>query len=547
MKKKLLKLLLTCCCLLCVMGFAGCSEQMAELLKPLGWGTPNIDFSMDFGSQNNNASDDKNENLEGGGLTDKEETPDHENKDSDGDGLTDIEETVTYKTDPFNPDTDGDGANDGSEIKYGTDPLVANVDFNIDVVIDVKADVVKPGLQLNGITDTQLNSLKIEQNDYFQEETPGYMGKAYDYSIDGDVEGTIVFEFEQSVSTTTALPTIYRYDESTSSICPQDTTIVDNIASTDVTTFGCYILLDRNVYENQMFWIDNWGISQGQYTNLEIVFVIDDSGSMYGNDGQNQRLTVARNVIDTLGENAKVGIVRFASSVSLLTGNNLVQCDGAGIDTLKTYLTTSYFGSSGGTYMYNAVTQATSLYSTSTVDDVLKVMILLSDGIPSDSAQAQAISAAQAKNIEIYTVGLGSNSSYFTTNLVPLSEATNGKYQHASNATELMGLYDRIKLKIDMTVDSDNDGLPDYYEEHLPEIEGAVGIVTDKNNPDTDGDGLYDGQEVKMLFVYNGATISQSDKLTFYGKILSNPTKVDSDNDGVNDLLDLYPMDPNRN
>jgi len=59
---------------------------------------------------------------------------------------------------------------------------------------------------------------------------------------------------------------------------------------------------------------------------------------------------------------------------------------------------------------------------------------------------------------------------------------------------------------IDYELDSDSDGLPDYYEDILG---------TDKNNPDTDGDGLTDGYEV------------------FY--LGTDPLKADSDNNGVND------------
>ena len=59
---------------------------------------------------------------------------------------------------------------------------------------------------------------------------------------------------------------------------------------------------------------------------------------------------------------------------------------------------------------------------------------------------------------------------------------------------------------IDYELDTDEDGLPDYYEDE---------IGTDKNNPDTDGDGLSDGYEV----LYSG----------------TDPLKPDSDDNGIND------------
>ena len=64
---------------------------------------------------------------------------------------------------------------------------------------------------------------------------------------------------------------------------------------------------------------------------------------------------------------------------------------------------------------------------------------------------------------------------------------------------------------------------------------------------DTDDDRLLDGEEVKVVYVYDGATYETSTKLTFYGKIYSNPTLVDSDGDGVEDRFDRFPMNPNKN
>lgn len=49
--------------------------------------------------------------------------------DSDGDGIPDLDEIDAYKTDPFATDSDGDGLNDGYEIGiYHTDPLKPDTD-----------------------------------------------------------------------------------------------------------------------------------------------------------------------------------------------------------------------------------------------------------------------------------------------------------------------------------------------------------------------------------------------------------------------------------
>lgn len=471
--------------------------------------------------------------------------------DSDNDGLSDYEEVRIYFTYPLDSDSDDDGALDGAEVSMGLDPLIvstnANGKFDVSVTIETE-DIVKPGIEVELDMD-QLNSLEITENDYFEEETLGYMGQAYDYKSDVELtsEAIIKFVFEQpttaymSSSTTEPQPTIYEYDTERNSITPLYTTVVDNTASASVTKFGTYILLDRTVLESDLVWIDNWGIDGTVYTELEAVFVIDDSGSMDSNDSYYQCLDVAKDVISGFGDKASVGIVKFSSGSTILT-SGLVQCTTTGKETLNNILTTNNFYHSGLTYLYTAINDATTLFSTPSANDtVYRIMIVLSDGYPEGESlsQSYAISAAQSKDIEIYTVGLGSNESMFNQNLRPVASATGGTFQYAYDYNALGNLYDKIRQKIDMTVDSDEDGVPDYYEENMVSLDGVTTIVTDKFDEDTDDDELLDGEEVEVLYVYN---FDQS-QITFIGKVNSNPTEPDSDFDGVRDPYDAAPFD----
>ncbi|MFX0022090.1 MAG: NosD domain-containing protein [Candidatus Hermodarchaeota archaeon] len=59
------------------------------------------------------------------------------NPDSDNDGLIDGNEINTHGTDPLNPDTDGDTLNDGEEVLfYGSDPLNSLDPANLPIIID---------------------------------------------------------------------------------------------------------------------------------------------------------------------------------------------------------------------------------------------------------------------------------------------------------------------------------------------------------------------------------------------------------------------------
>ena len=466
--------------------------------------------------------------------------------DSDSDGLLDNEELV-LGTNPAKADTDGDGVSDGREVAMGFNPLVPESSFTVSAPIvtdnEETPDIVTPTLNVE-LTGEQLESLVVERDDFFDTDTLGYMGDAYNYEVEGDITAaTVGFEFDTSRLNSNSLPTIYAYNRQAKTMTPLETNISGNVATAEVNELSTFVLLDRRLYETELKWVDNWGNgSTTGYTNIELVFVIDDSGSMSSNDSSYKCLEVARNVVDTMGENASIGIVRFSGGVNVLT-SSLVKADDTGKASLKNILKQgNNFYHSGLTYLYTAITSAAGLYSTPAENDTTyRVMIVLSDGLPEgeSTSQATAVNAANAKDIEVYTVGLGTNTSYFNNSLIPVANATGGTYQNASNTSALMALYDKIRTTIDLYLDSDNDGLADYYEDNMVSF-GNMSFAPDKNNPDTDGDGLLDGEEIETVIILS----TDGTKLTVMGKVHSDPTKADTDEDGWPDKFDADPLDP---
>jgi PKD repeat protein/uncharacterized membrane protein len=109
---------------------------------------------------------------------------------------------------------------------------------------------------------------------------------------------------------------------------------------------------------------------------------------------------------------------------------------------------------------------------------------------------------------------------------------------------EMFSDFDNDNLPDDIDLDDDNDGLPDIWEkkygltitdpsdanidtddDDLNNLEEYL-HQTDPTNPDTDGEGLLDGEEIKI-----------------YHTNASNP---DTDGDSYNDKIDAYPNNPNK-
>lgn len=509
---------------------------------------------------------DGDEDADNDGLTNLEEISlqtDPSRLDTDGDLLSDYDEIKVYRTNPLIFDTDGDRAGDGIEVSVGTDPLVADEIFKVHAVSD-NADTVKVSVDIELLAE-QLETLKIQKFDdefLFPEKMPGYVGGCYDFDVDGSFEkATINFEFDSNLLNDDEFePAIYYFNEIEQELELLDTTIVGNVASASTTHFSKYILLNRKIYEDTFTWQDVW--STTGYTGVEIVLVIDDSGSLGGDygynattvvftggeDPQHKRLEVARNFVENANASAKIGIVKFDGVIDNIS-NGLIECNQAGKDTLKDYLQFTYvnsgsyningiFDSRGYTYMYGGIEMAMNQFSKDS-EDILKALVVFTDGQAHDvSKHSSVISTANNNGVKIYTVGLGGSSTYFTNYLQPLAQNTGGAFYLASNANELTDIYNDINEKIDIETDSDGDGITDYYEDNMVMFNGVT-LELDKNNPDTDNDGVIDGKEVcELKYEYN----ADKTKVIVTGKVISNPLEIDTDYDGRNDDIDIAPL-----
>lgn len=496
-----------------------------------------------------NGIPDSYEDSDNDGLTNLEEIRLGTNpmmNDSDNDGLDDAEELRNYSTDPQNADTDGDGVSDGKEIELGTDPLTAQGTFEVKVFAKEEDNViVSVDTKLKGDLVETLSVTQVTNNNFFNEDMPGYIGAAYDFYVDGNFESaTISFEFEPKLLLDeNFVPVIYYFNESTQMIEALDTTIKGNIASAVVSHFSTYILLNKS--EVEMVWDEEIlppGETDSNDSVIEIVYVIDYSASMNSNDPEYLRLDIVNQFIKKLRDNQdRASVVKFAAYATTLVPlstdkemltnavNGIVNASDNGCD--------SEAGTNGTDGLHAALEQLKNS------DGDYKYIIFLTDGEDTTSSYSydELIKVAVQYGVKIYSVGMGEADESLLTNI---AASTDGKYYFASNVDidddsdeNLMGIFNDIENNtIDRELDSNNDGISNYYTKLL--CEGKIVLGTGKANPfsgisyelvqandDYDGDGLKNGEEI----------IVTSNDTYVYVKMKSNPALIDSDGDGLYD------------
>lgn len=468
-------------------------------------------------------------------------------KDTDNDGLTDNEEVKTYDTDPTKKDTDGDGAGDGDEVSMGTDPLRSNTSFvakaeygnlsgNQSVAVSVQTIV----------SGEQVGTLKIRpvsaiENPILSSKTPGYLDNAVDITIEGNISSAeMVFTYDTSLGLLGAdfQPRVYYFNEATKTLDELPNQVVRN-GTVTVTTehFSTYILLNKVAFDK--VWneeikkpiIDGSGSAT---TTLDVAFTIDVSGSM-----RNDRIATAKsalfNFINALGEKDRAALISFNSSATLRQGLTIDK------QAVKSMVSNLY--ADGLTSMYNGLDKALDVLTDANETYGYKMIIILSDGMdePStnyDGYYADLVQTAKENGIVIYTIGVGDGID--PEMLARIADETDGAYYHATSADQITDIfYELQEDTVDLTTDSNSDGIPDYYNDLIKsgemvlsngskEFMGIDFNYDENGNPsnDYDGDGIINGQE--LIIKENGKRV--------YMTMVSDPMMTHSDTDGYSDF-----------
>lgn len=466
--------------------------------------------------------------------------------DSDHDDLKDSEELKTYKTDPNAADSDGDGAKDGWEVRNGYDPLAYNDSFTVRVDADQPGDTNPITAGVAAVTDggnaasVDVQPASSVDNALISPSIAGYLGQAYSFTADEAIQSaTLTFLYDESVGVLGPdfQPRIYYLNEDTGELeeLPNQTVENGKVTAT-VSHFSTYILLNKVAFDK--VWEEDIKApivdSTGKATNIDVVFVIDVSGSMRSYNRMTTAKAAMNTFLDALNDNDRAALVKFNGSATVVAGLTSDK------EALKNSVDSLY--PDGMTSMYNGLDDAISMLNDPDAVYGYKMIVVLSDGRDEPSTNyssyyADRVTRANDSNIVIYTVGAGSNTD--TSILRQVAQNTGGAYYEATVTSGITDAFEEIQADtVDLTADANGDGIPDYFNDKLAQGKMVLSNGSDEfafidfnydenGNPsaDYDGDGLKNGEELQI--VQNGNRV--------YMVMKSNPVLKDSDGDGVSD------------
>ena len=483
---------------------------------------------------NGNGINDFDDDLDGDELSNGDELKYNTElniPDTDSDKLLDGEEIKVYHTDALLKDTDGDNATDGWEVENGFDPTSYNSTFNVTKLsgdiseanpVTCELDMELSGGQVETLT---IAPVKVTDTYLASPTVPGYMGYMYDLEVDGTFDqANLTFNYDTNkfgAQNSTFAPRIYYVNEENGTYEELPNQKVENgkITAT-INHFSKYILLNKIEFDEIWNADIKYQSTASSKSNIgmDIAIVLDSSGSMGSNDPNNVRIDLGNKIVDKLSNNDRASIIDFDSKANILSSLSSNKAN------LKSKLKS--IDSNGGTSLSAGLKAGIESLSNSP-DEKYKTIFFLTDG--EGGSADNEVRDAMNKGIIINTVGLGKGVDEAI--LRKIASETGGNYYYAEIGDELLKVAEEY---IDLTTDSNNDGIVDYYTELMKYgklfVPGyPLGIDLNEHGDDYDGDGLKNGEEIII-------SENPNEPGKPYVSLKSNPFIIDTDYDGFSDL-----------
>ena len=396
--------------------------------------------------------------------------------DTDGDGLTDGYEVDTLKTDPLKADTDEDGLNDASEVKLGFDPLKA----------DSKGDGIKDGarknsfsykdngvlLKISGTGDIANATIDVTDGAALSKKT-GLIPRLYSFYTAGTTEDvTVTISYTDlelyNAKIVASNLVLYRYNLGTDKYEALQTAVdqENKTVTAKLEDLSSYYIVGSSEGAN----LDK--------ADPEIVFVLDNSWSMYtneqyrkvngrdypsplgGNDPEGKRFILTKELAERLDKKGvKIGISEFSGDYVT------VSKVGSNIDDIKKKLdgmNEHPYTKEDGTNIASAIQNgAKELSSTAG----LKTVVVLTDGRDTRGLSAKALNVANEmanKNVRVCMLGFGEGA--YSDDVSFIANRTGCRFFSSSDVTGLDEVFKNLEILLnDELADISDDGKMDGY------------------------------------------------------------------------------------
>ena len=514
--------------------------------------------------------------------------------DTDLDLLLDYDEIYVYGTNPSLYDTDRDGVSDYDEIYLGKNPLVND----IDVLISQEKSLELISDELNGVNlatvsidladniSHQLQIRNVYNVDMYSSAIESLVGCPIDITCDEEfTEATITFTYVPELLDCSPEDLgILWYDEESGFYVVQDSVLdtTNNTISTTVNHFSKYMVINAREWRERWDYILN-GYSydvmpeEDEFEGIDYSIHIQIGPTVSGAQRQQMydaflELTTIMGPNDTL----TVGIMSERGCFWSRVGLNIETATAL----MEEYIFPSEESSNYINLMdhhnYHAVRttfpSVMSGFGSYTGDNREHVNILMLDpdilyrnSEPGYELQAIPRAYGNDTNQSLYFI-VPDKASMDNEYLQICAPYSNGGILRASNNI----VDDFLELReLNRATDEDGDGLYDIHEERGLVLSNGQIIYTDPTLYDTDSDGYSDSEELELsiinrvyenvstnprLLTYADGSLVPSHPMDTYilstgcwriYRMSSNPTKADSDGDGVFDFMDATPLKVN--